>query len=103
MRRMNGIYKPGWNSLSGPHNPSQATWTGKIFSRSDYTGSSPARDKICIWKKNPSECMWFGCRLPVAVVSQAYPGNAEICPGFPPPQAALRIILSNEGDAVYIR
>ena len=45
--------------------------------------------------KNPSECMWFGCRLPVAVVSQAYPGNAVICPGFPPPQAALRIILSN--------
>ena len=53
-------------------------------------------------KRNPSECMWFGCRLPVAVVSQANPGNAEICPGFPPPQAALRIILSNEGDAVYI-
>ena len=48
----------------------------------------------------PSECMWFGCRLPVAVVSQAYPGNAEICPGFPPPQAALCILLSNEGDAV---
>ena len=46
--------------------------------------------------------MWFGCRLPVAVVSQAYPGNAEIYPGFPPPQAAQRIILSNEGDAVYI-
>ena len=46
--------------------------------------------------------MWFGCRLPVAVVSQAYPWNAEICPGFPPPQTALRIILSNEGDAVYI-
>ena len=42
--------------------------------------------------------MWFGCRLSVAVVSQAYPGNAEICPGFLPPQAALRIILSNEGD-----
>ena len=66
-------------------------------------GSSPAMDKIFIWKKNLSECMWFGCRLPVAVVSQAYPGNAEICPGFPPPQAALRIILSNEGDAVYYR
>ena len=46
--------------------------------------------------------MWFGCRIPVAVISQAYPGNAEICPGFPPPQAALRIILSNEDDAVYI-
>ena len=37
-------------------------------------------------KNNPSECMWFGCRLPVAVVSHAYPGNAEICPGFPPSQ-----------------
>ena len=46
--------------------------------------------------------MWFGCRLPVAVVSQAYLGNAEICPGFPPPQAALRIILRNEGYTVYI-
>ena len=47
------------------------------------------------------ECMWFGCHLPIAVVSQEYPGNAEICPGFPPLQAALHIILSNEGDAVY--
>ena len=37
-----------------------------------------------------------------AMVSQAYPGNAEICPGFPPPQTALHIILSNEGDAVYV-
>ena len=36
------------------------------------------------------------------VVSQAYPGDADICSGFSPPQAALRIILSNEGDAVYI-
>ena len=53
-------------------------------------------------KKNPSECMCFACCLPVAVVSQAYPGNAEICPGFPPPQAALLIIHSNEGDAIHI-
>ena len=44
--------------------------------------------------KDPSKCMWFV----VAVVSQAYPGNADICPGFPPPQAALR----TESDAVYI-
>ena len=43
--------------------------------------------------------MWFGCRLPVAVVSQAYPGNVNTCSGFPPPQVALRIILSNEGGA----
>ena len=53
-------------------------------------------------KKHSSECIWYCCRLPVAAVSQAYPGNAEICPGFPPPQAALRTILSNEGDIVYI-
>ena len=33
--------------------------------------------------------MRSGCGRPVAVVSQAYPGNAEMCPGFPPPQAAL--------------
>ena len=46
--------------------------------------------------------MWFGCRLPVVVVSQAYPGNdrhipgnAKICPSFPPPQEALRKILIN--------
>ena len=38
--------------------------------------------------------------VPVAVVCQAYSRNAMICPGFPPPQAALRIILSNEGDEV---
>ena len=46
-----------------------------------------------IMEKKMSECMWFGCRLLVAVVSQAYPRNAKICPGFPPPQAALCIIL----------
>ena len=46
--------------------------------------------------------MWFGCRLLVAVFSQAYSGDAEICTGFLPPQAALRIMLSNESDAVYI-
>ena len=28
--------------------------------------------------------------------------NAEICPGFLPPQTALRIILSNEGVEVSI-
>ena len=33
--------------------------------------------KYLYGKKYLSECMWFGCRLPVAVVSQAYPGNAE--------------------------
>ena len=60
----------------------------------------PGTIYIYIWKKNPSECMWFGCRLPVALVSHAYTGNAEICPGFPPPQAALRIILSNRDDVV---
>ena len=26
--------------------------------------------------------------------------DAEICPGFPPPQAVLRVILRNEGVAV---
>ena len=29
--------------------------------------------------------------------------DAEICPGFPPPQGALRIILSNEGDEIDCR
>ena len=47
-------------------------------------------------KKNPSECMRFGCCLPIAVVSQAYPGNAKMCPGFPPPQAAL--VTAAAGD-----
>ena len=40
-----------------------------------HTGSRPARDDL---KINLSECMWFDCRLPIAFVSQAYPGNAEI-------------------------
>ena len=62
--------------------------------------TSSVRVRVQPGEKKPSECMSFGCRIPVAVVSQAYPGNAEICPGFPP-QAALHIILSNEGDAVY--
>ena len=26
---------------------------------------------------------------------QAYPGDAEVCPSFPPSQAALRIIFGN--------
>ena len=46
--------------------------------------------------------MWFGCLFPIEVVSQAYPGNAEICLGFPSPRAALRVILSNKGNAVDI-
>ena len=53
-------------------------------------------------EKNQLECMWFGCRLLDTVFSQACSGDAEICTGFPPPQAALRIILSNEGDAVCL-
>ena len=55
-----------------------------------------------LYGQNQSECMWFGCRLLVVVVSQAYPVDADICSGFSPPQAALRITLSDEGDAVYI-
>ena len=47
-------------------------------------------------KKNPSECMRFRCRLPIVVVSQVCPGNVEICPGFPPPQAAL--VTAAAGD-----
>ena len=38
-------------------------------------------------------CMWSGYRLAYPVVSQAY---AEICPGFPPSQAALIIATSRE-------
>ena len=30
------------------------------------------------------------------------PRDAEMCPGFPPPEAALRIILSNEGVEISI-
>ena len=30
------------------------------------------------------------------MVSQAYPGYAEICPGFPPPQAARGTVASGE-------
>ena len=40
--------------------------------------------------------MWSGCRQTDAVVSQAYPGYAEICPGFPPPQAARVTVASGE-------
>ena len=29
-------------------------------------------------------------------------GKIHVCTGFPPPQVALHIILSNEVDAVYI-
>ena len=44
------------------------------------------------------------CHFGVSPVNYPDPDhtNAEICPGFPPPRAALRIILSNEGDTVYI-
>ena len=30
------------------------------------------------------------------MVSQAYPGYAEICPGFPPPQEACVTVASGE-------
>ena len=40
--------------------------------------------------------MWSGCRQADAVVSQAYPGYAEIRPGFPPPQAARVTVASGE-------
>ena len=40
--------------------------------------------------------MWSGCRQADTVVSQAYPGYAEICPGFPPPQAARVTVASGE-------
>ena len=40
--------------------------------------------------------MWSGYRQADAVVSQAYPGYAEICPGFPPPQAAHVTVASGE-------
>ena len=40
--------------------------------------------------------MRSGCCRPVVVVSQAYPGNAEVCPGFPPPQVAL--VTAAAGD-----
>ena len=35
---------------------------------------------------------WFHRHIPTR--------DADLCPGFPPPQAALRIILSNEGVEV---
>ena len=48
----------------------------------------------------PGEIMSFGVS-PVnysdAVVSQAYSGYAEICPGFPPPQTALAITACGRG------
>ena len=40
--------------------------------------------------------MWSGCRQADAVVSQAYSGYAEICPGFPPPQTAHVTVASGE-------
>ena len=40
--------------------------------------------------------MRFGCRLLIAVVSQVYPGNAEIWSGFPPPQTALVTVASGK-------
>ena len=42
------------------------------------------------------KCMWSGCRRADPVVSQAYSRDAEICPGFPPPQAALVTVTSGE-------
>ena len=42
--------------------------------------------------------MWSGCRQADAVVSQAYPWYAEICPGFPLPQAARVTVASWERE-----
>ena len=46
--------------------------------------------------------MWSGCRQVDAVVSQAYPGYAEICPGFPPPQAARVTVASGEKGLLVV-
>ena len=48
-------------------------------------GSRPYKDE----KESIGMYAVFGCRLPIAVVSQTYPGNAKMYPTFPPPQAAL--------------
>ena len=71
---------------------------GRVVKRLDYW---PHTSSVRILvpsgtEKNPSECMRFGCPLPIAVLSQAYPGNAEMCPGFPPPDAAL--VTAAAGD-----
>ena len=47
--------------------------------------------------------MRSGCCRPVAVVSQAYPGNAEMCPGFPPPQAALVTAAAGDNELWVVR
>ena len=37
------------------------------------------------------------------MVSQAYPGYAEICPGFPPPQAARVTVASWERGLLVVQ
>ena len=54
---------------------------GRVVKRLNYwpyTSSVRVRVLQGRIKKNLSECMRFGCRLPIAVVSQTYLGNAEI-------------------------
>ena len=43
-----------------------------------------------------SKCMWSGCHRADPMVSQAYSRDAEIWPGFPPPQAALVSVAYGE-------
>ena len=47
--------------------------------------------------------MWSGCRQADAVISQACPGYAEICSGFPPPQAARVTVASGEKGLCVVR
>ena len=65
------------------------------------TGSRPTVAKCFSEYTCPSKCIWSGCRQADAVVSQAYPGCAEICPGFPPPQAA-RVTVASEEKGLWV-
>ena len=46
--------------------------------------------------------MWSSCRQADAAVSQACPGYAELCPGFPPPQAARVTVASEEKGLLVV-
>ena len=60
-----------------PEQNPQGRRNGGVVKRLDYWPHTSSV-QVPEVKKNLSEYMRFGCRLPIAVVSQAYPGYAEI-------------------------
>ena len=62
-------------------------------------GLRPGVGKIFLLQyiKNPMECMWSGCRLPNAVVSQAHSGKPRCVLALPPQVVRITVAFGEKG------